>query len=81
MKPEYFVVVARQECFVVVLAHSLRGKLGRINIPRWAVYSLLALVLVTCCSVAGFLASYARMASKVANYNNLRREADGLRDR
>lgn len=81
MKPEYFVVVARQECFVVVLAHSLRGKLGRFNIPRWAVYSLLALVLMACCSVAGFVASYARMASKVASYNDLRREADGLRDR
>lgn len=81
MKPEYFVVVARQECFVVVLAHTLRGRLGRITIPRHAVYALLALVFVVCCSVLGFLASYARMASKVANYNNLRREADGLRDR
>jgi murein DD-endopeptidase MepM/ murein hydrolase activator NlpD len=81
MKPEYFVVVARQECFVVVLAHTLRGRLGRINIPRGAVYALLALVLVACGSVLGLVASYGRMASKVANYNNLRREADGLRDR
>jgi murein DD-endopeptidase MepM/ murein hydrolase activator NlpD len=81
MKPEYFVVVARQECFVVVLAHTLRGKLGRFNIPRWSIYALLVLVFMGCCSVAGFVASYARMASKVANYNNLRREADGLRDR
>jgi len=81
MKPEYFVAVTRQECFVVVLAHSLRGKLGRFNIPTRAVYFLLALIFVGCCSMAGFLASYARMASKVASYNELRREADGLRDR
>lgn len=81
MKPEYFVVVAKQECFVVVLAHTLRGRLGRITIPRQAVYAVLALVFVACCCVLGFVASYVRMASKVANYNNLRREADGLRDR
>ena len=81
VKPEYFVVVARQECFVVVLAHSLRGRLGRITIPRQAVYAVVALILLACCGVAGFVASYARMASKVANYNELRREADGLRDR
>jgi len=81
MKPEYFVVVAKQECFVVVLAHSLRGKLGRINIPRRVVYAVLALAFLGCCSVAGFVASYARMALKIAGYNDLRREADGLRDR
>jgi murein DD-endopeptidase MepM/ murein hydrolase activator NlpD len=81
MKPEYFVVVARQECFVVVLAHTLRGRLGRINVPRGVVYAVIALLLVACCSVIGFLASYARMATKVASYNNLRQEADGLRDR
>jgi murein DD-endopeptidase MepM/ murein hydrolase activator NlpD len=81
MKPEYFVVVARQECFVVVLAHTLRGRLRRINIPRGVAYATLGLILLACCSVLGFVASYARMATKVANYNNLRREADGLRDR
>jgi murein DD-endopeptidase MepM/ murein hydrolase activator NlpD len=81
MKPEYFVVVARQECFVVVLAHSLRGRLGRINIPRGAVYAMLAVAFAGCCAVAGCVASYARMASKVASYNDLRRDTDGLRDR
>lgn len=71
----------RQEYFVVVLAHSLRGRLRRIHIPHQAVYIILGLALLGCFSVFGFVASYARMAWKVANYNALKREADGLRSR
>jgi murein DD-endopeptidase MepM/ murein hydrolase activator NlpD len=71
----------KQEYFVVVLAHSLRGRLRRIHIPHQAVYITLALALVGCFSVVGIAASYARMVWKVANYNSLRREADQLRTR
>jgi murein DD-endopeptidase MepM/ murein hydrolase activator NlpD len=71
----------KQEYFVVVLAHSLRGRLRRIHIPHQAVYAVLALALLGCFSAFGFVASYARMAWKVANYNALKREADGLRTR
>ena len=71
----------RQEYFVVVLAHSLRGRLRRIHIPHQAVYIVLALALLGSVSVFGFIASYARMALKVANYNALRKEADTLRVR
>jgi len=71
----------KQEYFVVVLAHSLRGRLRRIHIPHQAVYVILALALLGSISVFGFVASYARMAWKVANYNALRREADTLRVR
>lgn len=71
----------KQEYFVIVLAHSLRGRLRRIHIPHQAVYITLALALVGCFSLFGIAASYARMAWKVANYNNLRREADQLRAR
>jgi murein DD-endopeptidase MepM/ murein hydrolase activator NlpD len=71
----------KQEYFVVVLAHSLRGRLRRIHIPHQAVYVILALALFGCFSMFGFVASYARMALKVANYNALRREADALRTR
>ncbi len=70
-----------QEYFVVVLAHSLRGRLRRIHIPHQALYAILALALLGCFSLFGFAASYARMAWKVANYNALKREADGLRTR
>ena len=71
----------KQEYFVVVLAHSLRGRLRRIHVPHQAVYAILCLALLGCFSVFGFVASYARMAWKVANYNALRREADSLRAR
>ena len=71
----------KQEYFVVVLAHSLRGRLRRVHIPHTAVYAILALALLGGFSAFGFVASYARMAWKVANYNALKREADGLRTR
>jgi murein DD-endopeptidase MepM/ murein hydrolase activator NlpD len=71
----------KQEYFVVVLAHSLRGRLRRIHVPHTAVYAVLALALLGCFSALGFVASYARMALKVANYNALKREADNLRNR
>ncbi len=71
----------KQEYFVVVLAHSLRGRLRRIHIPTQAVYVVLAFALFGCFSMFGIVASYTRMALKVANYNALRREADGLRVR
>ena len=64
----------KQEYFVVVLAHSLRGRLRRVHIPHTAVYAVLALALLGCFSVFGFVASYARMAWKVANYNALKRK-------
>src|ERR1035437_4121702 len=71
----------KQEYFVVVVAHSLRGRLKRIHIPHQAVYVILALALLGSISAFSVVASYARMASKVANYNALRRDWDALRSR
>jgi murein DD-endopeptidase MepM/ murein hydrolase activator NlpD len=71
----------KQEYFVLVLAHSLRGRLRRIHIPHQAVYAILAFAILGCFTFFGFVASYARMAWKVANYNALRQEADSLRVR
>src|SRR5260370_36683183 len=71
----------KQEYFVLVLAHSIRGRLRRVHIPHTAVYAVLGLALVGCFSAFGFVASYARMAFKVANYNALKNEADALRAR
>jgi len=71
----------KQDYFIVVLSHSLRGRLRRIQIPHKVVYLILALAAVGCFSVFGFLSSYARMAWKVASYNDLRREAENLRMR
>ncbi|MGD0497735.1 MAG: M23 family metallopeptidase [Bryobacteraceae bacterium] len=71
----------KQEYFVVVLAHSMRGRLRRIHIPYQAVYAVLVLALLGSFSLFGFVASYARMVWKVGNYNALRRDADNLRGR
>ena len=71
----------KQEYFVVVLAHSLRGRLRRVHVPHQVVYAVVAFALLGCFSFFGFIASYARMVGKVANYNTLRREADTLRAR
>jgi len=70
-----------QKYFIVVLAHSLHGRLQRIHIPHRFVYGALggfAILMLMLLSVAG---SYARMAWKVANYNSLQQEAQSLRVR
>src|SRR5437899_5225758 len=71
----------KQEYFVVVLAHSLRGRLRRIQIPHSAVYAVLGLALLGFLSLFCFVTSYARMAWKVANYNALKQEADAVKAR
>lgn len=68
-----------QPYFVLVLAHSLHGRLRRVHIPHKAVYAFFTLALIGCFSVFGFVSSYARMTWKVANYNSLRHEVDNLR--
>jgi len=70
-----------QPYFVVVLAHSLHGRLRRIHIPHQAIYAVFALAVIGFLSVVGFLSSYARMTWKVANYNSLRHEVEALRGR
>lgn len=70
-----------QPYFIVVLAHSLHGRLRRIHIPYQFVYVVLVLALFGTVSVFGFVSSYLRMSLKVANYNNLRQEIDSLRGR
>jgi murein DD-endopeptidase MepM/ murein hydrolase activator NlpD len=71
----------KQQYFILVLAHSLHGRLRRIHIPHQVLYIVLALALAGGFSIFGFVSSYARMAWKVANYNSLQREADELRMR
>jgi murein DD-endopeptidase MepM/ murein hydrolase activator NlpD len=70
-----------QPYFIVVLAHSLHGRLRRVHIPYQFVYVVLALALFGGVSLVGFASSYLRMSLKVANYNTLRQEVDTLRAR
>src|SRR5579872_2255581 len=71
----------KQQYFVVVLAHSLHGRLRRIHIPHQSIYLILALALFGSVSLFGMVSSYLRMSWKVANYNSLRSEVDTLRNR
>jgi murein DD-endopeptidase MepM/ murein hydrolase activator NlpD len=70
-----------QPYFVVVLAHSLHGRLRRIQIPHKAIYTVFLLALVGLLTIFGFLSSYLRMSWKVSHYNALRQEVDSLRQK
>src|ERR1051326_4983281 len=71
----------KQHYFVVVLAHSLHGRLRRIHIPHQALYVVVGLALFGSVSLFGMVSSYLRMSWKVANYNSLRNEVDTLRNK
>lgn len=71
----------QQPYFILVLAHSLHGRLRRIHIPYTVLYSVLALAIIGAASLFGFVSSYVRMALKVSNYNELRTEVSNLRNR
>jgi murein DD-endopeptidase MepM/ murein hydrolase activator NlpD len=71
----------KQQYFVVVLAHSLHGRLRRIHIPHQALYVVLGLALFGSFSLFGMVSSYLRMVGKVAQVNSLRSEVDSLRDK
>src|SRR5437762_4471370 len=71
----------KQNYFIVVLAHSIHGRLRRIHVPHQAIYGILALAVLGCFSLFGFVSSYVRMALKVASYNALKQEAEILRSK
>lgn len=70
-----------QPYFIVVLAHSLHGRLRRVHVPYQVMYIILALAIIGSISVVGIVSSYLRMSLKVASYNNLRNEIQTLRNR
>lgn len=70
-----------KQYFVLVLAHSLHGRLRRIHIPHQTIYLCFLVAAVSVLTVLGFLSSYVRMSSKVSNYNSLRQEVDALRSK
>lgn len=71
----------KQDYFVIVLAHSLHGRLQRIQIPHKAIYTALGCVAGLLLLICGVVGSYARMVVKVSNYNSLQHEAEVLRER
>jgi murein DD-endopeptidase MepM/ murein hydrolase activator NlpD len=71
----------RQPYFVLVLAHSIHGRLRRIQIPHRTLYAALVTFLVASLFVFGLFSSYLRMSWKVANYNSLRSKVETLQSR
>ena len=71
----------QQPYFILVVAHSLHGRLRRVHVPYSVLYGVLALALLGTISLVGMGASYARMLWKVSNYNTLRSEIDVIRQR
>lgn len=74
-------MILKQNYFILVLAHSLHGRLRRIHIPYHFLYGIVLLAIFGAFSMMGLVSSYARMAWKVAGYNALLRETDSLRTR
>jgi murein DD-endopeptidase MepM/ murein hydrolase activator NlpD len=70
----------KQHYFVVVLAHSLHGRLRRVHIPHQALYVVLGLAMFGGISLFGMVSSYLRMTWKISNYNSLRAQVDSLRN-
>lgn len=68
----------RQPYFILVLAHSLHGRLRRVHIPHKFLYVVLAVLAFGSVSLAGMVL---RLAWKVNNVNTLRQEVDILRNR
>src|ERR1700721_411794 len=71
----------KQHYFVVVLAHSLHGRLRRIHIPHQALYLVVARSLFGAFFLFGAVSSYLPMTWKVSNYNSLRSEVGTLRNK
>ena len=70
-----------QPYFIVVLAHSLHGRIRRFHIDQKIVFAVLGLALVGCFTMFGMVSSYIRMAWKVSQYNRLQAQTDALRER
>ncbi len=71
----------RKNYFIVVLAHSVHGRLHRIHIPQYFLYVVMAFAMLGGITTFGFVSSYARMLFKVSHYNKLRNEKEALMKR
>ena len=68
----------RKNYFIVVLAHSVHGRLRRLHIPHYAIHVALSLALFAAIAGIGLFSSYGRMFLKVSELNQLRAEKDAL---
>lgn len=71
----------RNNYYIFVVAHSIRGRIRRIHIPHYVVYLCCVFALIGVITVLAAVGSYTRMLLKVANYNRLRSEAELLKQK
>jgi murein DD-endopeptidase MepM/ murein hydrolase activator NlpD len=71
----------RNNYYIFVVAHSIRGRIRRIHVPQYFVYICALFALIGFITVAGAAGSYGRMLLKVAKYNHLRSEAETLKQK
>ncbi len=69
----------RKSYFIFVVAHSIRGRIRRVQIPQYFIHVVAALAVVGAVTVLGAAGSYTRMLFKVANYNHMRLEVEALK--
>jgi murein DD-endopeptidase MepM/ murein hydrolase activator NlpD len=70
-----------QPYFIVVLAHSLHGRIRRFHIDQKIIFAVLCLALLGGFTLFGAVSSYLRMAWKVSQFNQLRAQTEVLRIR
>lgn len=68
----------RKNYFIVVVAHSIHGRIRRIHVPHYIIHVVLSLAVFGAIVGIGLLSSYARMLWKVAEFNKLRSEKMAL---
>lgn len=68
----------KKNYLIVVVAHSVHGRIRRLHIPHYAIHVVLCLALFGAVTGVGMLSSYARMFWKVTQFNELRTEKEAL---
>lgn len=68
----------RKNHFIVVVAHSVHGRISRVHIPHYAIHIAVAVALLAAIASIGFFSSYARMAVKAFEFNEMRAEKEAL---
>jgi murein DD-endopeptidase MepM/ murein hydrolase activator NlpD len=69
----------RKSYFIVVLAHSVHGRIRRIHVPHYVIHVVACLAVFAAIVGIGLLSSYGRMLWKATEYNQLRAEKEALR--
>ncbi len=68
----------RKSYFIVVLAHSVHGRIRRIHVPHYVIHVVACLAVFAASVGIGLLSSYGRMLWKATEYNQLRAEKEAL---